>query len=72
MRMAADFVAGILVGAAIGWGVDQLFGTWPWGLAVFLLLGFAAGILNVLRTAGPAGTSGGGGSGPPRKDDEED
>src|SRR5262245_46569463 len=54
MRMAGDFVAGIVVGAAIGWAVDQLFGTWPWGLAVFLLLGFAAGILNVLRTAGVA------------------
>lgn len=52
MRMAADFVAGVLVGGAVGWGVDRFFGTSPWGLAVFLLLGFAAGILNVLRTSG--------------------
>ncbi|MEO8668403.1 MAG: AtpZ/AtpI family protein [Bauldia sp.] len=74
MRMAADFVAGILVGAAIGWGVDQLFGTWPWGLAVFLLLGFAAGILSVIRTSGVARAPAGGGDGfaPPAKDDEED
>jgi ATP synthase protein I len=72
MRMAADFVAGILVGAAIGWGVDQLFGTWPWGLAVFLLLGFAAGILNVLRTSGVAGAKAGGKSASPAKGDEED
>lgn len=52
MRLTADFVAGILVGGAIGWGVDRLFGTSPWGLAVFLLLGFAAGILSMLRSAG--------------------
>jgi ATP synthase protein I len=73
MRMAADFVAGVLVGAAIGWGVDQLFGTWPWGLAAFLLLGFAAGILTVLRTSGVVRTKpGGGDSAPPAEDDEDD
>jgi ATP synthase protein I len=52
MRLGADFVAGVVVGAAIGWGVDRLFGTTPWGLIVFLLLGFVAGILGVLRSAG--------------------
>jgi ATP synthase protein I len=52
MRLGGDFVAGVVVGAAIGWGVDRLFGTSPWGLIVFLLLGFAAGILSVLRSAG--------------------
>lgn len=52
MRLGADFVAGVVVGAAIGWGIDRLFGTSPWGLAVFLLLGFAAGLVSVLRSAG--------------------
>jgi ATP synthase protein I len=52
MRLGADFVAGTVLGAALGWGFDRLFGTSPWGLTVFLLLGFAAGILTVLRTAG--------------------
>jgi len=52
MRLGADFVAGVVVGAAIGWGVDRLLGTSPWGLIVFLLLGFAAGILSVMRSAG--------------------
>ena len=42
LRLGADFVAGVVVGAAIGWGFDWLAGTSPWGLAVFLLLGFAA------------------------------
>ena len=52
LRLSADFVAGIVVGAAIGWGFDALLGTSPWGLIVFFLLGFAAGILSVMRTAG--------------------
>jgi ATP synthase protein I len=68
-RLASEFVAGILVGAAIGWGIDQLFGSSPWGLIVFLLLGFAAGTLNVVRAAGglsPPGSAGGGEDAEPR------
>jgi ATP synthase protein I len=49
--LASSFVAAILVGLGIGWGVDTLFHTTPWGMIVLLLLGFAAGVLNVVRTA---------------------
>jgi len=52
LRLSSDFIAGIVVGAALGWGFDKLFETSPWGLIVFLFLGFGAGIMNVLRTAG--------------------
>jgi ATP synthase protein I len=52
LRLATEFVAGILVGGAIGWFFDSWLGTSPWGLIVFLLAGFAAGVLNALRTAG--------------------
>ena len=52
LRLGADFVAGVVVGAAVGWGIDRLFGVSPWGLIVFVLLGFAAGVLSVLRSAG--------------------
>lgn len=52
MKLSTEFVAGILVGAAIGWMFDKGLGTSPWGLIVFLLLGFVAGVLNVLRSAG--------------------
>lgn len=52
LKMSSEFIAGILVGAAIGWLIDQLAGTSPWGMIIFLLLGFCAGILNVLRSAG--------------------
>ena len=34
------------------WVIDRWLGVSPWGLIVFLLLGFAAGVLNVMRSAG--------------------
>jgi ATP synthase protein I len=54
IRLGGEFVAGVLVGAGLGWLIDFWLGTSPWGLVVFLLLGFAAGVLNVLRAAGLA------------------
>src|SRR5262244_4590824 len=51
-RLSIELVAGVLVGAGIGWLLDRLLGISPWGLTVFLLLGFAAGVLNVMRSAG--------------------
>ena len=52
MRMSGEFVGGVVVGALLGWLVDWLAGTSPWGMIVFLLLGFAAGVFNVMRSAG--------------------
>lgn len=52
MKLSSEFIAGVVVGAALGWFIDRFAGTSPWGLIVFLLLGFAAGVLNVLRSAG--------------------
>jgi len=52
LRLSSEFIAGVAVGAGLGWIVDRLAGTSPWGLIVLLLLGFAAGVLNVMRSAG--------------------
>ena len=52
LRLSSELVAGVLVGAALGWGFDRLLSTSPLGLIVFLLLGFVAGVMNVMRTAG--------------------
>jgi ATP synthase protein I len=49
MRVGVELVSALLVGGAIGWGLDSLFGTKPILLGVFLLLGAAAGMLNVVR-----------------------
>ncbi|MGB0852016.1 MAG: AtpZ/AtpI family protein [Pikeienuella sp.] len=47
-RMTIDLVVGIMVGAAIGWGLDALFGTIPLFLIVMTMFGFAAGIRVML------------------------
>jgi ATP synthase protein I len=49
MRLSAELLAGVLVGLGVGWALDRWLGTRPWLLLVFLLLGTAAGILNVIR-----------------------
>ncbi|KLK91235.1 ATP F0F1 synthase subunit I [Microvirga vignae] len=51
-RLSAEFVAGVAAGGVIGWLVDYFAGISPWGLIVFLILGFCAGMLNLLRAAG--------------------
>jgi len=50
-RMTLELVVGGMVGAAMGWGLDALFGTLPIFLVVFILLGFAAGVRTVMRSA---------------------
>jgi ATP synthase protein I len=52
LKLSSEFIAGVAVGAGLGWVVDRFAGTSPWGLIVLLLLGFGAGVLNVLRSAG--------------------
>jgi ATP synthase protein I len=51
-RLSAEFVSGVAAGGIIGWIVDRLAGTSPWGLIVCIILGFCAGMLNLMRAAG--------------------
>ena len=51
-RLSSELVAGVVIGAAIGWGFDRLLSTSPLGLIVFVLAGFVAGVVNVVRSAG--------------------
>jgi ATP synthase protein I len=48
-RMSSELVGAIVVGGLIGYALDQWLGTKPWLFLVFFVLGFAAGILNILR-----------------------
>lgn len=52
MKISSEFLSAIIVGAVLGFVIDRFAGTSPWGLVVLLLLGFCAGVLNVLRSAG--------------------
>ena len=50
IRMATDIIGAILVAAIIGWYLDQWLGTQPVLFLIFIALGLAAGMRNLVRT----------------------
>lgn len=56
MKLSSEFISAIIVGAGLGWFFDRFVGTTPWSMIFFLLLGFCAGVLNVLRAVGMVST----------------
>lgn len=50
-RLVAELVAGILVGVLFGWYLDQWLDTKPWMMIILIMIGAAAGIMNVMRAA---------------------
>lgn len=58
-RMVIELVTGMGLGLAIGYGLDSLLGTKPVMMVIFVLLGFAAGIRTMLRTASELAKQGG-------------
>src|SRR6202051_1335662 len=50
-QLSSELIAGVVVGALLGWGFDRLLSTSPFGLIVFVRLDFLAGGLNVIRSA---------------------
>ncbi|MEO1206954.1 MAG: AtpZ/AtpI family protein [Pseudomonadota bacterium] len=73
LRLSTELVGGIVVGVGLGILFDKLFGTWPLLFILFFLLGAAAGMLNLIRSAmtiktGPSDPS----KGPAVPDDEDD
>ena len=57
MRIGTEMVASLVVGVAIGYGLDDWLGTGPWLMIAFFFLGSAAGIMNVYKSAGRVGAS---------------
>ena len=50
-KISTEFVAAVVVGATIGFILDNLFGTKPWLIIIFFIIGVIAGMLNVIRSA---------------------
>lgn len=53
LRVGVELVSALVVGVVIGWALDHWLRTTPLFLAIFVLLGGAAGILNVWRLFAP-------------------
>ena len=50
-RLGTELTVATIIGGLMGYGLDRFFGTRPWGLAVGVIVGGAAGCLTVYRTA---------------------
>lgn len=46
-----NLVLSTFIGLAIGYGLDSLFGTTPWLLIIFTILGIVAGFRELVRMA---------------------
>lgn len=56
-RVSVELVSAVAVGLAIGWALDEWLDTRPWIMVVFIILGFAAGVMNVYRMASGMGNT---------------
>jgi ATP synthase protein I len=58
-RVGVELISAVAVGTAIGWGLDYWLDTRPWFMLVFIIVGGAAGIINVYRMASGFGYAAG-------------
>lgn len=50
-RLVTELMAAVIVGGAIGWGLDRILGTGPFLFIVMFMVGVAAGMYTVVRSA---------------------
>lgn len=50
-QMVTELVVGLLLGFGIGYAIDYFLGTMPWFMLIFTMIGFAAGVRTMMRTA---------------------
>lgn len=76
LRAISELLVGILVCMGLGWMADKYFGTAPWIMLALMPLGFAAGVVNVMRLSHSKQADevlgGKGPVAPSAKDDDED
>ena len=68
LQLTSELVAGVVVGAGLGGLIDYWLGFAPFGLVIFTLLGFVAGLVNVIRSARNASATMSGGARSQNKD----
>ena len=51
LKISTELVAAVVVGATLGFILDNWFDTRPWLTISFFFMGVAAGILNVIKSA---------------------
>ena len=51
LKISTELVAAVVVGATIGFILDNWFDTRPWLTIIFFFIGVAAGILNVIKSS---------------------
>ena len=50
-KLSTELVSAVAVGTIIGFILDNWFGTKPWLILIFFLVGAIAGIKNVIKSA---------------------
>ena len=55
MRLSSEFMAGVIAGGLLGYAFDHFLATSPGGMIVFVMLGFGAGLTNLMRASGMIG-----------------
>ncbi|MGE0230318.1 MAG: AtpZ/AtpI family protein [Flavobacteriaceae bacterium] len=68
VKLSSEFIAGVVVGGVLGYTLDYFAGTAPFGLIVLVLLGFAAGVRNLVRASQRMGGSHAGSNGEAGRD----
>jgi ATP synthase protein I len=56
LRVSTELFAGVVVGGGLGWFLDRALGSSPIGLVIFILIGFAAGTMNLIRNVARGST----------------
>ncbi|WP_157342252.1 AtpZ/AtpI family protein [Bradyrhizobium pachyrhizi] len=49
-HLSSEFIASVLGGGVVGWSLDYFLPTSPWGLIAFVLIGFAVGLVNIVKS----------------------
>lgn len=71
-RLIGELIGGVLGGLGLGWLVDRLAGTGPWGAIVGVLLGAGAAVFTIARSAGRMSDAAPKGNPVPFDDEDED